>query len=428
MAKKKNIIQRLFSNNEQKVEKRAFVNAGFLGGESNGPLSIDTQGALKIDIVYAVIKVISESFASLPTKVYSKSNDVVKKEKLHDQYDLLKSNPSKLYTSLAFKRSLAVNYLVYGNAYAKIIRDRNGRPVSYRILDSKDIMPFLVELPDGTEEIWYKSWEKDYILKGEDVLHFADLSSDPCYGVSRITQHAELLGMSKASLDFRNKLYNNGLKLSGVVSYPTEAQVSNDQLRELRASFQGIYGGVQEGTKVAFLNNGAKFDPVKSSMNFADVQHIESEKFTRESILAIFLCPAAKIGMGGESKYSNIEQMQGDFDKNVLMPLCITFEQEFNRKIFRDSEKRTHYVKCEMDALSRADMSTRSEYFERAINSGQMTINEARAYQDLAPVENGDTTLIMANNLFPLDKIQDFADNMIKNNNTDNNKIENDGE
>jgi hypothetical protein len=92
-----------------------------------------------------------------------------------------------------------------------------------------------------------------------------------------------------------------------------------------------------------------------------------------------------------------------------------------------------------MDALSRADMSTRSEYFERAINSGQMTINECRAYQDLAPVENGDTTLIMANNLFPLDKIQDFADNMInkdntdnkdkvEDNNTDNNKIENNGE
>ena len=56
-----------------------------------------------------------------------------------------------------------------------------------------------------------------------------------------------------------------------------------------------------------------------------------------------------------------------------------------------------------------------------------MTINEARAYQDLAPVDNGDTTLIMANNLFPLDKIQDFADNMINKNNTDNNKIENDG-
>ena len=419
MAKKKNFIQRLFST-DKPVESRTFINAGVAGGVDNA-LQVDIQDALKIDIVYAVIKVISEGFASLPTKIYSKKNGLVKVEKLHDQYDLLKSNPSKLYTSFSFKRSLAVNYLIYGNSYAKIIRDRNGRPISYRILDPRDTMPFLVELPDGTEEIWFKSWEKDYITKGSDMIAWCDLSTDPTMGVSRITQHAELLGMSKASLDFRNKLYANGLKISGVVSYPTEAAVSNDQLRELRASFQGIYGGVQNGNKVAFLNNGAKFEPIKSSMNFADVQHIESERFTRESILSIFLTPQGKLGMG-DAKYQNLEAMQTDFDRNVLMPMCISFEQELNRKILRDSEKRTHYVKCEMDALSRADMSTRSEYFERAINSGQMTINETRAYQDLAPVEGGDKTLIMVNNLFPLDKMDEFVKSMTNNNN--NNKDE----
>ena len=415
-----NFISRLFTKEEKVVENRSFLHSDFLSGTSNGPVSIDSQGALKIDVVYAVIKVISESFAALPTKIYSKKNGKIQVERNHDQYQILKSNPSRLYTSFNFKRALAVQYLVFGNAYAKIIRNKNGRPTSYRLLDPKSIMPFLVELNDGSEDLYYKDWGSDKIIKSEDMIHLADLSTDPCLGVSRITQHAELLGMSKASLDFRNKLYANGLKLSGIVSYPVEAQVSNEQLRELRASFQGVYGGVQEGAKVAFLSQGAKFDPVKSSMNFADVQHIESEKFTRESILAIFLTPPGKIGMG-DAKYTNLEAMLTDFDKNVISPLCVSFEQELNRKIFRPSEQRTHYVKCIIDALSRADVNTRSEYFDRAIKSGQMTINEVRAYDDRNPIEGGDEIYIPINNVFPLSKMDDYV-NSVTNTNKNNNE------
>ena len=405
-----NFISRLFTTKPKKVESRSFVDMGSFGVPSIGPMAIDTSGALKIDIVYSVIKVISESFASLPTKIYSRKGELITVERDHDQYELLKSNPSRLYTSYSFKRSMAVNQLIFGNAYAKIIRNNNGRPISYRILDSKNTMPFLVLYEDGTEDIWYKNWQDNEIVKGEDMIHWADLSSDPCFGVSRISNHAELLGMSKASLEYRNKLYSNGLKISGTVSYPKEANIGNDQLRELRASFQAIYGGVQDGTKVAFLNDGGKFEPVSSSMNFADLQHIQSEQFTRESILALFLTPAGKLGMG-DSKYNNLESMLTDFDKNVITPLCVSWEQEHNRKIFRPSEMKTHYVKCIIDAVSRADLDTRSQYFDRAIKGGQMTINEVRSKNDLNPVPGGDEIYIPVNNVFPMSQMDKYLDN-----------------
>lgn len=408
-----NFITRLFSSEKPKVESRA-IDMGAFGVPSIGPLSVDTNGALKIDIVYAVIKVISESFAALPVKIYSRKGEKITIERDHDQYDLLKSNPSRLYTAYSFKRSMCTNMLIFGNAYAKIIRNANGRPISYRILDSKNTMPFLVKYSNGEEDLWYKEWDSDEIIKGEDMIHWLDLSSDPCFGVSRITNHATLLGMSKASLDYRNKLYSNGLKIGGTVSYPTEANISNDQLRELRASFQAVYGGVQEGSKIAFLSNGGKFEATKSSMNFADLQHIQSEQFTRESILALFLVPAGKLGLG-DAKYNNLEAMLTDFDKNVLTPLCVSWEQEHNRKIFRPSEKKTHYIKCMIDAISRADLDTRSQYFDRAIRSGMMTINEVRSKQDLNPVAGGDETYIPINNVFPMSQMEKYVDSVTNN-------------
>jgi len=182
-------------------------------------------------------------------------------------------------------------------------------------------------------------------------------------------------------------------------------------LRELRASFQAIYGGVQEGTKIAFLSNGGKFEATKSSMNFADLQHIQSEQFTRESILALFLTPAGKLGMG-DSKYNNLESMLTDFDKNVLTPLCVSWEQEHNRKIFRPSETKTHYVKCIIDAISRADLDTRSQYFDRAIKGGQLTINEVRRMNDLNPVEGGDEIYIPVNNVWPMSKMDTYIESV----------------
>jgi HK97 family phage portal protein len=385
---------------------------GSFGVPSIGPMAVDTSGALKIDIVYSVIKVISESFAALPVKIYSRKGEKITIERDHDQYDLLKSNPSRLYTAYSFKRSMATNLMIFGNAYAKIIRNENGRPISYRILDSKNTMPFLVKFDNGEEDLWFKEWDTDEIIKGADMIHWADLSSDPCFGVSRISNHAELLGMSRASLEYRNKLYANGLKISGTVSYPKEANIGNDQLRELRASFQAIYGGVQDGTKVAFLNDGGKFEPVSSSMNFADLQHIQSEQFTRESILALFLVPAGKLGMG-DSKYNNLESMLTDFDKNVMTPLCVSWEQEHNRKVFRPSEKKTHYVKCLIDAISRADIDTKSQYYDRAIKGGQMTINEVRSKQDLNPVDGGDEIYIPVNNVFPMSQMETYIESFI---------------
>jgi len=407
-----NFITRFFSNKESKIEPRSVVDMGSFGVPSIGPMAVDTSGALKIDIVYSVIKVISESFAALPVKIYSRKGEKITIERDHDQYDLLKSNPSRLYTAYSFKRSMATNLMIFGNAYAKIIRNENGRPISYRILDSKNTMPFLVKFDNGDEDLWFKQWDTDEIIKGADMIHWADLSSDPCFGVSRISNHAELLGMSKASLEYRNKLYSNGLKISGTVSYPKEANIGNDQLKELRASFQAIYGGVQDGTKVAFLNDGGKFEPVSSSMNFADLQHIQSEQFTRESILALFLVPAGKLGMG-DSKYNNLESMLTDFDKNVMTPLCVSWEQEHNRKVFRPSEKKTHYVKCLIDAISRADIDTKSQYYDRAIKGGQMTINEVRSKQDLNPVDGGDEIYIPVNNVFPMSQMETYIESFI---------------
>jgi len=365
-----NFISRLFSSKSKPVESRSFVDMGSFGVPSIGPMAIDTSGALKIDIVYAVIKVIAESFAALPTKIYSRKGEKITIERDHDQYNLLKANPSRLYTSYSFKRSMATNLMVFGNAYAKIIRNNNGRPISYRILDSKNTMPFLVEYSNGEEDLWFKEWDSDEIIRGEDMIHWADLSSDPCFGVSRITNHSELLGMSKASLDYRNKLYSNGL-----------------------------------------LSNGGKFEATKSSMNFADLQHIQSEQFTRESILALFLTPAGKLGMG-DSKYNNLENMLTDFDKNVLTPLCVSWEQEHNRKIFRPSETKTHYVKCIIDAISRADLDTRSQYFDRAIKGGQLTINEVRRMNDLNPVEGGDEIYIPVNNVWPMSKMDTYIESV----------------
>jgi HK97 family phage portal protein len=270
-------------------------------------------------------------------------------------------------------------------------------------------MPFMVKYPDGTRGVWYKCWSNDEIIKGEDMIHWVDMGQDPCFGVSRISLHAELIGMSKASLDFRNKLYSNGLQLGGTVEYPVDSKVTDAQLTDLRRSFETIYQGVVKRMRVAFLNNGGTFKPLKAGMSFADIQHIESEKFTQAAILSLFLTPPGKIGLG-DSKYNNLESMLTDFDRNVLVPLCVGWEQEHNRKIFRESEKNTHYIKCSIDALGRASLESQINYMTKAIGAGILTPNEVRALKDLNPYPGGEKALIPVNNVIPADRVNEWVD------------------
>ena len=98
-------------------------------GNSNSGVRVDELRAMQTSAVYACVKILSETVASLPLHLYKKGKDG--KHELADQHPLnacLYELPNEEMTSFEFRESMMSSLLLWGNAYARIIR-RQGHVV-----------------------------------------------------------------------------------------------------------------------------------------------------------------------------------------------------------------------------------------------------------------------------------------------------------
>ena len=111
------------------------------GQMSNSGVEVDEDNALKISAVYACVKVISETIASLPLNLLKElTNGDSEKAKQHPLYSILKDTPNSEMTSFTFREMLMTNLLLWGNAYALIKRDKAGMITELYPLKSKNMV------------------------------------------------------------------------------------------------------------------------------------------------------------------------------------------------------------------------------------------------------------------------------------------------
>ena len=101
----------------------------FFFGLSSSGKTVDERTALQTAIVYACVRVLSETIASLPFHTYKYTTNGKEKAIDHPIYYLLHSEPNPEMTSFVFRETLMGHLLLWGNAYAQIIRDGRGRVV-----------------------------------------------------------------------------------------------------------------------------------------------------------------------------------------------------------------------------------------------------------------------------------------------------------
>ncbi len=112
--------------------------------------------------VYACVRILAEAIAGLPLHVYRYKEDGGKEKALtHPLYYLLHDEPNPEMTSFVFRETLMSHLLLWGNAYAQIIRDGSGRVLAlYPLLPNKMTVD---RAPNG--ELFY-SYRRDSMRVG----------------------------------------------------------------------------------------------------------------------------------------------------------------------------------------------------------------------------------------------------------------------
>ncbi len=380
------------------------------GQMSNSGIEVDQDEALKISAVYACVKVISESVASLPLNLMKEeTNGDAEKAKQHPLYYLLKNIPNSEMTSFTFIEMMMTNLLLWGNAYALIKRDRNGKIVEIYPLKSKNMT---VERDARTDAIkyTYSNGIKTKTYAPKQIFHIPAFTFDGVLGVSPITYAREAMGLALATEEFGARFFGNGARPGGVLEHPG---VVKDP-EKLRDSWNKVYQGTANSHKIAVLEEGMKYHEI--GMSPEDSQFLQTRAFQLNEICRIFRVPPHMIGDLSRSTFSNIEHQSIDFVVHTIRPWLVRWEQAISRSLLNDEERTIYFAKFNCDGLMRGDFQTRMNGYAIARQNGWMSANEIRELEDMNKIpseQGGDLYLLNGNMISALEANKGGAKNGI---------------
>ncbi|UZT82860.1 phage portal protein [Caproicibacterium sp. BJN0003] len=365
--------------------------AFYLGGSSSGKL-VTERSAMQMTAVYACVRILSEAIAELPLHLYRYKEGGGKEKAIgHPLYLLLHDEPNPEMSSFVFRETLMTHLLLWGNAYAQIIRNGKGQVIAlYPLMPNK-----MTVNRDTNGQLYYqyqRSSDEAHTMKGSmvilqpsDVLHIPGLGFDGLVGYSPIAMAKNAIGLAIATEEYGSKFFANGAAPSGVLEHPGTIKDPS----KVRESWQQTFGGSANSNKIAVLEEGMKYTPISISPEQA--QFLETRKFQINEIARIFRVPPHMVGDLEKSSFSNIEQQSLEFVKYTLDPWVIRWEQSIQRRLLTPDEKKSYFVKFNVEGLLRGDYASRMNGYATARQNGWMSANDIRELENLdrIPAEQG---------------------------------------
>ena len=384
----------------------------FLGGSTSGK-AVTERSAMQMTAVYSCVRILAEAIAGLPLHLYTYKEDGGKEKAIgHPLYVLLHDEPNPEMSSFVFRETLMTHLLLWGNAYAQIIRNGKGEVVALYPL-----MPNRMTVDrDSSGQLFYSYQMNNsdaptmkagtVILKPSDVLHIPGLGFDGLVGYSPIAMAKNAIGLAIATEEYGAKFFANGATPGGLLEYPGTVK-DPDRVRE---SWNKGFSGSQNAGKVAILEEGMKYTPISIAPEQA--QFLETRKFQINEIARIFRVPPHMVGDLEKSSFSNIEQQSLEFVKYTLDPWVVRWEQSLSRALFTPEEKKQYFFKFNVEGLLRGDYQSRMNGYATARQNGWMSANDIRELENLdrIPAEEGGDLYLINGNMLPLVHAGAFAD------------------
>lgn len=364
-------------------------------GNSNSGVQVDELRALQTSAVYACVKILAETVASLPLHLFKKGKGG--KSEMAEQHPLfscLYEMPNDEMTSFEFREMMMTSLLLWGNAYARKIR-KNGHVTELWYLKPQ-LMTVERDTQTGRIKYTYSDdiTNQTYEYKPDQIFHIKGLSLDGVTGLSPISQAREAVGLSLATEEYGAKFFGNGARPGGVLEHPG---ILKDP-EKLRESWNKVYQGTRNSHKVAVLEEGMKYHTIGIAPE--DAQFLETRKYQVNEICRIFRVPPHLVGDLERATFSNIEHQSIEFVQHTIRPWLVRWEQAVSRSLLDEKERLLYFSRFNVDGLMRGDYKSRMEGYAIGRQNGWLSANDIRHLEDLPPIpkeQGGDAYLVNGN-------------------------------
>jgi len=352
------------------------------GQTSSSGASVSEETSLRLSTVWACVHNKACDIAKLPiTIIRSEGNSrVIASE--HDQYHILKSDPSPLMTGYSYRKAMTLFHELWGAAFAEIIRNSaTGRPIAYRIMHPGYVEDVQIKI-NGVTELFWKDTESGRLIPDNDVIKYMMYTYDGINYKSPTRVFRDTIGSGITQGDMASELYANGLRSDGYIKTQTPKNT-----REQSEALADNFAKSMSNWDIPVLDGNSEFK--EFGMPLTDAQFIENRKFSVAEICRIWRMPLHKVNQLDNAIKSNIQEQSQEYIDDSLLPLIVCMEQEHNRKIFRSSERGRYSFKIEIKGLLRGDPVKRAALYDSMFGNSAMTPDEMRAREDMNPLPEG---------------------------------------
>lgn len=374
--------------------------SGPMGYAAASPVEVNEDSAMQLSAVWACVRLLSETVASLPVNVYRKTQKGRELAPDHWLSLLMARKPNRYQTKVEFFETLMLNLALHGNAYAKITK------VGGQIRSLLPLMASQIEtklLPDGSVVHLYHADGNVDVLSAESVWH-VKLYGNGIVGKSPLAFGRNMFGIAQAAEQSVGKIYANGGKPSGVLSF--DRLLTPAQRASVRENFATLTTGTDD--RLLVIEQGMKFDAV--SMSPQDIELLASRKHQIDEIARWFGVPSILINQneGSTTLGSSTAEIISGFYKLNLRPYLERIEASVKTWLFTPDEANQYEFEFDFEGLLRSDLKSRLEGYRTAVAGTILTPNEVRRIEGWPRVEGGDVLLSQVN-MTPIDKLGQVA-------------------
>lgn len=359
----------------------------WLGSGSADPV-VTPSSAITNMAVLSCVRVLAESIATLPMKLFRRSQEGRSAAVDHAVYRVLHDQGNAEMTAFELREVMMFHLALWGNFYGEI--EMNGRA---------DVLGVWPLLPDRTKPVRTESGNLAYVTRmpsGDNlmlpayrVLHVRGMGNTGLMGMSPIALARKAIGLSQNAEKLGITVYGNGAVPGGSLEHP--GKLTEAAYKRLLESWETRHQGVEKANRVAILEEGLKWNP--NSMPLSDAEFIESRKFQLTEICRLYRMPPHMIQDLERATFSNIEHQSLNFVVHTLMPWLVRIEQAVSRDLIGERERQQLFAKFSVNGLARGDMKSRYEAYAIGRNWGWLSPNDVRDLEDMNQIPGGDTYL-----------------------------------
>lgn len=340
--------------------------------------NITNETVFQVNAVYSAVSLIADTISTLPLDCYVRRDGA--------RYPFRPApvwvqKPDVDLPKEAFYSAAIVSLLLDGNCFIRVFSNAQGEIVNLVVLN-----PTTVEVKrNGLGRLQFNVKGEKKSLSNEEIVFIPDLlKPGSVRGVSRVEALKENFGLAMALEKFAATFFGSGTNLSGVIEFP--GSLTQEQSDQLRNGFDKAHAGWSRGHKTGVLSGGAQWkstqiDPDKSTL-------VDSRNQAVADVARAFNVPPHLMGLPGTNSYASVEESNRAWLSTSIVPLTAKLEGALSPLMARTPGGENAFLKFNLDSLLRANIQARSSAYSTGLQSGYLTINDVRRWEDLRPIDD----------------------------------------